>query len=175
MSRYLICIIINFLLSKPISINDIIDRDLKNTDSNDIDKYTLDKKLNKLPTPNFPKPKKGKSKIIFEKLNNIQAVEKFIDLKTSKLDILLKTKDKAGVYMFFNLINGNYYIGSSVNLARRFRVHMSSIDSIKLPLPAAINKYGPNNFVFLILQYCDNVEDICLGLEQHYIDLYKPK
>ena len=43
-----------------------------------------------------PNPNKGKNKIIFEKLNNIQAEAKFIDIK-----------DKGGVYMFFNLINGN--------------------------------------------------------------------
>ena len=185
------------LLSKPISINDIIDRELKDEDSNDIDNNTLDKRFNELPTPKSPNPKKGKSKIIFEKLNNIQAVAKFIDLKKSKLEILSKTKDKAGVYMFFNLTNGKFYIGSSVNLARRFRVHISSVGKVKLPLPLAISKYGPNNFVFLILQYCENkgckgaqsatasasglgvkqdtIENTCLGLEQHYIDLYKPK
>ena len=123
------------LLSKPISINDIIDRELKDEDSNDIDNNTLDKRFNELPTPKSPNPKKGKSKIIFEKLNNIQAVAKFIDLKKSKLEILSKTKDKAGVYMFFNLTNGKFYIGSSVNLARRFRVHISSVGKVKLPLP----------------------------------------
>jgi group I intron endonuclease len=163
------------LLSKSISINEIIDRELKDIDSNDIDDLTLINKLNKLPTPNAPNPKKGKNKIIFEKLNNIQAEAKFIDIKESKSDILLNIKDKGGVYMFFNLINGNFYIGSSINLARRFRVHLNSVDSVKLPLPLAINKYGPNNFVFLILQYCDRIEDVCLGLEQHYLDLYKPK
>jgi len=162
-------------LSKPISLNEIINRDLKDTEDNDIDNCTLDNTLNNLPTPNSPKPNKGKNKIIFEKLNNIQAEAKFIDIKESKLDILLKTKDKAGVYMFYNLTNGNCYIGSSVNLARRFRVHMSSVNSVKLPLPLAINKYGPNNFVFLILHYCDREVDICVGLEQHYIDTYKPK
>jgi group I intron endonuclease len=172
---YLFFNIINLLLSKPISLNDIIDKDLKDIDSNDINKNTLDKKLNNLPNFNYPKPKKGKSKIIFEKLNNIQAVAKFINLKKSTLDILLNTKDKAGVYMFFNLINGHFYIGSSINLARRFRIHMSSVESVKLPLPRAIYKYGPNNFVFLILEYCDNVVNICLGVEQKYIDLYKPK
>ena len=171
---YLILFIF-MLLSKPISINDIINRDLKDTEDNDIDDLTLDNKLNSLPTPSSPNPNKGKNKLIFEKLNNIQAEAKFIDLKESKLDILVNTKDKAGVYMFFNLINGNCYIGSSVNLARRFRVHMSSVNSTKLPLPLAINKYGPNNFVFLILQYCNREVDICVGLEQHYIDLYKPK
>jgi group I intron endonuclease len=163
------------LLSKSISINEIINRELKDIDSNDIDNLTLFNILNKLPTPKAPNPKKGKNKINFEKLNNIQAEAKFIDIKESKSDILLNIKDKGGVYMFFNLINGNYYIGSSINLTRRFRIHLNSVDSVKLPLPLAINKYGPNNFVFLILQYCERNEDICLGLEQHYLDLYKPK
>ena len=172
---YLISTTTIILLSKPISLNDIIDRDLKDIADNDIDNDTLNNKLNSLPTPKSPNPNKGKNKIIFEKLNNIQAEAKFIDLKESKVDILLNIKDKAGIYMFFNLTNGNCYIGSSVNLARRFRVHMGSVNSVKLPLPLAINKYGPNNFVFLILQYCEREVDICLGLEQHYIDLYKPK
>jgi hypothetical protein len=172
---YLISYIAIIMLSKPISLNEIINRDLKDTEDNNIDDDTLESKLNSLPTPNSPNPNKGQNKIIFEKLNNIQAEAKFIDLKESKLDILLNTKDKAGVYMFFNLTNGKCYIGSSVNLARRFRIHMSSVNSVKLPLPLAINKYGPNNFVFLILQYCDREVDIWLGLEQHYIDSYKPK
>jgi len=171
---YIICFIMR-LLSKSISINEIVDRDLKDIDLNDIDDLTLVNKLNILPTPKTPNPNKGKNKIIFEKLNNIQAEAKFIDIKDSRSDILLNIKDKGGVYMFFNLINGNCYIGSSINLARRFRIHLSSVGSVKLPLPLAINNYGPNNFVFLILQYCDRIEDVCLGLEQHYLDLYKPK
>jgi group I intron endonuclease len=167
--------VIQKLLSKSISLNEIINKDLKDIDLNDIDDLTLIKKLNLLATPKAPNPNKGKNKIIFEKLNNIQAEAKFINIKESKLDILFNIKDKGGIYMFFNLINGNCYIGSSINLARKFRIHLNSVNSVKLPLPLAINKYGPNNFVFLILQYCDRVEEICLGLEQHYIDLYKPK
>jgi group I intron endonuclease len=181
---YLIICFIMRLFSKSISINEIVNRNLKDIDLNDIDDLTLVNILNRLPTPKAPNPNKGKNKIIFEKLNNIQAEAKFIDIKKSRSDILLNIKDKGGVYMFFNLINGNCYIGSSINLARRFRIHLSSLGynfckrkgpSVKLPLPLAINKYGPNNFVFLILQYCDRREDVCLGLEQHYLDLYKPK
>ena len=116
------------LLSKSISINEIINRDLKDIDSNDIDDLTLNNKLNNLPTLKAPNPNKGKNKIILEKLNNIQAEAKFIDIKESKSDILLNIKNKGGVYMFYNLINGNCYIGSSINLARRFRVHLSSVE-----------------------------------------------
>lgn len=75
------------LLSKPISINDIVDREFKDKEYNDIDDFTLDNKLNSLPTPKRPNPNKGKNKLIFEKLNNIQAEAKFIDLIVSKFDI----------------------------------------------------------------------------------------
>ena len=67
--------------------------------------------------------------------------------------------------MFFNLLNGNTYVGSSVKLDRRLRVHISNIGSVKLPLYNALNKYGLDNYAFMILQYCDPVEDVCLGLE----------
>ena len=164
-----------YLLSKPISINDILDRNLLDTDSNDVDIDSVNKKLNELPTPKLPKIKKGKKKIIGEKFNNIQAEVKFIDIKKSKLDILLNIKDKSGVYMFFNLINGNSYVGSSVNLARRFRIHMFNINYVKLPLPMSIYKYGLNNFAFLVLIYCNKDINACLGLEQFYLDLHKPK
>ena len=76
--------------------------------------------------------------------------------------------------MFFNLFNGNTYVGSSVNLAKRFRTHMSSIGSVNLPLYNALNKSGPDSFAFIILQYCDQDEEVCLGLEQTYLDQYKP-
>jgi group I intron endonuclease len=155
------------------SISEIIDREIIDSDSNDIDNKTLDLKFNNLPSPKVPKSNKNKH--IIEKLRNIQAEAKFIDIKVSKIDILLNIKNKAGIYMFFNLLNGNTYIGSSVKLDRRFRVHMSSIGSVNLPLYNALNKYGVNNFVFLIIQYCEPVEDICLGLEQNFLDLYKPK
>nr|UEK25996.1 hypothetical protein [Mutinus fleischeri] len=166
---------ITFMLSKINSISEVIDRELLDNDLNDIDNKNLDMKFNELPTPKLPDPKKSNTKDILNKLKNIQAESKFIGIKDTKIDILLNIKNKAGIYMFFNLINGNTYIGSSVKLDRRFRVHISGIGTVNLPLYNALNKYGLNNFVFLILQYCDPVEEICLGLEQSFLELYKPK
>ena len=71
-------------------------------------------------------------------------------------------------------MNGDMYIGSSVKWYRRFRIHLSSIGVVNLTLYNALNKYGLNNFVFLILQYCDPVEELCLGLEQSYLNMFKP-
>jgi group I intron endonuclease len=76
--------------------------------------------------------------------------------------------------MFFNLVNGNMYIGSSIHLDQRFRVHLSKIESANLHLYKALKKYGLNNFAFLILQYCEPVEHICLGIEQNFIEMYEP-
>lgn len=76
--------------------------------------------------------------------------------------------------MFFNLVNGKMYIGSSIHLEKRFRAHLSEINSAKLHLHKALKKYGLNKFAFLILQFCEPVEFVCLGLEQNFIDMYKP-
>ena len=76
--------------------------------------------------------------------------------------------------MFFNLLNGNTYVGSSVKLDRRLRVHISNIGSVKLPLYNALNKYGLDNFAFIVLQYCNPKEEVFLGLDQTYLDQFKP-
>jgi hypothetical protein len=143
-------------------------------ESNDVKNNELELILNNLPNPKLPEPK-NKNKNILKKLDEIPAEEKFLNIKDCYTKIVLNIKNKAGVYMFFNLINGNSYIGSSVKLDRRFRIHMSSISSLKLPLYKAINKYGLNNFAFIILQYCESDVNICVALEQTYLDLYNSK
>jgi len=119
------------MLSKINSISEVIDRELLDNDLNDIDNKTLEIKFSELPTPKLPDPNKSQTKNILNKLKNIQAESQFIGIKESKIEILSNIKNKAGIYMFFNLVNGNTYIGSSVKLDRRFRVHMSSIGSVK--------------------------------------------
>ena len=173
-----------FLVLDIVSLNfyvpilDVINNEKLDEDSNDISNRTLDSLMNKIPI--VPRPEKNfiKNKKISDTArptNNIPSENKYINIKESQKDILAQTKDKAGVYMFFNLVNGNSYIGSSVNLARRFRVHISCVGTVKLPLYRSISKYGPNNFVYLILQYCEKEQEVCLALEQYYLDLWKPK
>ncbi|GAA5794694.1 hypothetical protein HPULCUR_000039 [Helicostylum pulchrum] len=174
------------------------DKELTDKDSNDIDLETLETELNSLPDGKLPDPSKNKSKSIFNKFIKIQCEKKFINIKSSRIpqgqspwgnsdsrghvvaprariDILSYLKDKAGIYMFFNLSNGKQCVGSSVNLARRFRIHMYSVNRSNLPLYRAISKYGTSNFAFLVLQTCEQDENTCLGLEQHYLDLYQPE
>jgi hypothetical protein len=81
---------------------------------------------NKLPDLNSSKTKDILN-TFFDFETNIQAEFKFIGIKKSKIDIMLNIKNNSGIYMFFNLVNGNTYIGSSIKLDRRFRVHMSCL------------------------------------------------
>lgn len=86
--------------------------------------------------------------------------------------IIKDNKNKSGIYKFTNKLNGNFYIGSSVNLSWRFINYytLSYISKVKshLTISRALIKYGYFNFELEILEYCD-VSDL-LKREQYYID-----
>lgn len=78
---------------------------------------------------------------------------------------------KSGIYKIINLINGRFYIGSSVDLDGRFRYHITMLNKnkhINIKLQRAWNKYGQNNFIFHIIEFCPSSK--CLELEQFYLD-----
>jgi len=59
------------------------------------------------------------------------------------------------IYKITNTANGNFYIGSSVNVRRRFSVHQSDLRKGAHhcePLQRAWNKYGPDCFVFEVIE-----------------------
>ena len=93
-----------------------------------------------------------------------------------KSQILRENKSKSGIYKFTNKLNGNFYIGSSVNLSRRFTNYfsLSYISKIKsnLTISRALIKYGYSNFELEILEYCE-VSNLLIR-EQYYIDNLKP-
>ena len=49
----------------------------------------------------------------------------YCDLKSEKKTILRDNKGKAGISMWTNTVNGKIYIGSSVDLSKRFRKYFS--------------------------------------------------
>lgn len=154
-----------------LSPSDVIEREKEDDDSENVTDEELENFINILPSPKTPDPK---NKQIFNKLSNIVSEKTFINLQESRFDILSFIRSKAGIYMFYNLKNGNTYIGSSVKLDRRFRTHIYNMYTINLPLYNAFKKYGLKNFAFLVLQTCEPSQDICLGLEQCYLDQFKP-
>jgi group I intron endonuclease len=80
-----------------------------------------------------------------------------------------------GIYRILNKINGNCYYGSSNNVEKRWLRHKNELNKgkhINIILQRAWDKYGDDNFIFELVESCD--ETLLLEVEQKYLDL-KPK
>jgi group I intron endonuclease len=77
-----------------------------------------------------------------------------------------------GIYKIKNLVNDKCYYGSSKNIEKRWVIHKNHLKNGKhhnIHLQRSWDKYGENNFVFEVVEECD--ETILLELEQKYLDL----
>lgn len=84
--------------------------------------------------------------------------------------------DVSGVYQIRNVINNKIYIGSSKNIYKRWKTHISRLKYNKhcnSYLQSAWNKYGEDNFEFSILEEVNNLDEL-KNLEQYYIDTLQP-
>lgn len=80
----------------------------------------------------------------------------------------------SGVYAIYNCINDKAYIGSSSDIAGRFRGHLSVLRKgihYNAMLQRAWNKYGEKNFIFLTLDLCPVID--LTAKEQWFIDSWK--
>lgn len=90
-----------------------------------------------------------------------------------------ENKGKSGVYRWVNTLTGDSYIGSAVDLSKRFSVYYSqkSIQEVlnrsKSNLLSAIQKYGHSNFTLEILEYCSPSDTI--NREQYFLDFLYPE
>lgn len=79
-----------------------------------------------------------------------------------------------GIYKITNTINGKCYIGQSVNLKNRIKMHKSMIkhnNEDNEYLRKSTKKYGYKNFKIEIIKYCK--EEELDFYEKYYIDYYK--
>ena len=105
-----------------------------------------------------------------------------------KKAILVECRNKSGVYRWVNNINKKSYVGSGVNLARRFSFYFLLSGKILAVVTAtkgesnlnrrkrgrshiynALLEYGYSK----ILEYCDPSK--CIEREQYYLDRLKPE
>lgn len=88
---------------------------------------------------------------------------------------------RSGIYRIINSVNGNIYIGSSVDLIRRRKQHFIALLNNKHfnnHLQSAYNKYGECNFEFEVIEnidFCEDLQEKLLEREQYYLDLLKPE
>ena len=100
----------------------------------------------------------------------------YIDAYSMKKAILVENKEKTGIYMLTNKLTGDFYVGQSIDLSKRFMKYfnLSYINSRKeLIISRALIKYGYANFSVTILEYCKKTDlDI---KEQFYFDTLNPQ
>ena len=62
----------------------------------------------------------------------------------------------AGIYGIRNSISGKWYVGSSINIQRRWKKHIQRLRTNKhenIKLQRAWNKYGENAWEWVIFQH----------------------
>lgn len=97
----------------------------------------------------------------------------------NKKQIIKENFRRSGIYLFTNLINGKQYVGSSVNLSKRFYLYFdetamkSELKRSKSYIYSAMLKHGLQNFSLIILEYCE-VEK-CNEKEKYYIKILSPE
>lgn len=77
-----------------------------------------------------------------------------------------------GVYAITNVLNGKQYIGSAVNLAKRWREHQWALAHDchhSAHLQHAVDRYGIDSFTFSVLEYVSDLSTL-LAREQEYLD-----
>ena len=80
------------------------------------------------------------------------------------------SKYNCGIYKITNINNGKYYIGSSININRRWHEHKRNLNKNKhnnIHLQKSWNKYGEASFLFEIIELVENEKDLIICEQQH--------
>ena len=81
----------------------------------------------------------------------------------------------SGIYKITNTVTGDFYIGSSKNVKRRWNDHKRPSrwkEQPNNPMYQDMNKYGVNSFVFEVLAEVE--EGSLKEVEQQFIEKYNP-
>jgi len=83
----------------------------------------------------------------------------------------------SGIYAIVNTKNQHFYIGSAKNLLQRKSDHFKRLKAGNHENPHlqhAYNRYGSNDFLFVIVEHVDHVKSLILR-EQYYMDFMTPE
>lgn len=103
----------------------------------------------------------------------------YVNSDIKKRDILRDNKKKTGIYRWIHGISGKSYVGSAIDLSRRFKNYYNisylekEIKKNNSMIYKALLKYGYSNFNLDILEYCDVT--VLIEREQHYLDILNPE
>jgi group I intron endonuclease len=82
----------------------------------------------------------------------------------------------SGVYLITHIESKKIYVGSSIDISRRWKEHINHLNLNKHENPKlqnAWNKYGEDAFRFEILEKVEPIKEKILSIEQIYLDRYQ--
>jgi group I intron endonuclease len=83
----------------------------------------------------------------------------------------------SGIYRIKNIVNEKCYVGSAINIRRRWTAHRKILkDRIhhNVLLQRAWDKYGNGLFEFSVIEYVEDLDKL-ISREQYYIDTLRPE
>ena len=110
---------------------------------------------------------------------NIIPVVSYFNADKDKSIIYKENKNKSGIYRWNNLVTGDSYVGSALNLTNRFTSYYSlsylkrKVEKGSSIINNSLLKYGYNKFSVDILEYCES--SVLIKREQYYLDTLEPK
>ena len=107
--------------------------------------------------------------------NLITPIKHYNNALINKSKILFENKGKSGIYRWINKLNNKTYVGSGLNLSKRVGEYYSKSELTRnyRPIHAALLKYGYENFILEILEYCE--ADKLVVREQYYLNNLNPE
>jgi group I intron endonuclease len=114
---------------------------------------------------------------LLKRVEEIKPIKVYKNFKEEKSQLKTDQKDKIGIYCLVNLINGNIYIGSSVNIGQRMTNYLNNPflknnKNKNMPIIQALLKYGQENFALLVVEYV-YIENLSVR-ETYYITQFLP-
>jgi len=77
-----------------------------------------------------------------------------------------------GVYVIINTVSWRYYIGSSIDIRKRWRAHRTDMNTRRHNNPHLVHawhRYGRSAFAFLVVEIVPDADDL-LAAEQKWLD-----
>lgn len=100
----------------------------------------------------------------------------FLYVLDQRAEITAEVDKKSGIYCWYNLENGNFYVGSGVNLRNRINDYFQPSyykAKSEVVIVRAIVKHKMDKFALVILEYTSGHD--LIPREQYWIDTLKPK